>query len=58
MDGIKLSYLLNQPQDFVDEMTEAFVAAHRHLVRGVYGGVVRNTTTPADRVAIIVVGPT
>lgn len=39
-------------------MTEAFVAAHRHLVRGVYGGVVRNTTTPADRVAIIVVGPT
>lgn len=37
-------------------MTEGFVAAHRHLVRGVYGGVVRSTTTPADRVAIIVGG--
>lgn len=37
-------------------MREGVVAAHRHLVRGVYGGVVRRTTIPADRVAIIVRG--
>ena len=37
-------------------MTEGFVAANSHLVRSVYGGVVRAQATPADRVAIIVGG--
>ena len=37
-------------------MTEGFVAANSHLVRSVYGGVVRAQATPADRVAIVIGG--
>lgn len=37
-------------------MTEGFVAAYSHLVRSVYGGVVRAQATPADRVAIVIGG--
>jgi D-erythrulose 4-kinase len=51
-----LAYLINDASEFVDEMTEGFVAAYSHLVRSVYGGVVRAQATPADRVAIVIGG--
>ncbi|MEI8222705.1 MAG: dihydroxyacetone kinase family protein [Actinomycetes bacterium] len=51
-----MAYLINDASEFVDEMTEGFVAAYSHLVRSVYGGVVRAQATPADRVAIVIGG--
>jgi dihydroxyacetone kinase len=49
-------YVLNDPEDFVDEATEGFVAAHSHLVRRVQGGVVRNQEKTQGHVAVVIGG--
>jgi dihydroxyacetone kinase len=51
-----MTYLVNQPTDFVDESIDGFVAANRHLVRRVHGGVVRATRTPPGQVAVVIGG--
>ena len=51
-----MSYLLNDPADFADEMVDGFVAVNRDLVRRVEGGVVRRAGTPPGQVAVVVGG--
>ena len=51
-----MPYVLNDPEDFVDEATEGFVAAHSHLVRRVQGGVVRNQEKTQGHVAVVIGG--
>lgn len=51
-----MSYLLNDPDHFVEEMTEGFVAANPTLVRQVTGGVLRAAATPAGQVAVVIGG--
>lgn len=51
-----MPYVLNDPEDFVDEATEGFVAAHAHLVRRVQGGVVRNQEKTNGHVAVVIGG--
>jgi dihydroxyacetone kinase len=51
-----LPYVINDPEDFVDEATEGFVAAHSHLVRRVQGGVVRNQEKTTGQVAVVIGG--
>lgn len=51
-----MPYVLNEPEDFVDEATEGFVAAHSHLVRRVQGGVVRNQEKTKGHVAVVIGG--
>ena len=51
-----MSYLLNDPSDFADEMVEGFVSAHPDLVRRVEGGVARRTRTPGGQVAVVIGG--
>ncbi|MGN8198279.1 dihydroxyacetone kinase family protein [Salinisphaera sp. RV14] len=51
-----MTYLVNQPADFVDESIDGFVAANRALVRRVPGGVVRATRTPPGQVAVVIGG--
>lgn len=51
-----MTRLWNDPADFADEMIEGFVAANRHHVRRVTGGVVRSTSSPSGQVAVVVGG--
>jgi D-erythrulose 4-kinase len=51
-----VSYLLNDPARFADEMIDGFVAAHGSLVRRVEGGVARRSGTPTGQVAVVVGG--
>ena len=51
-----MSYVLNDPADFADESIIGFVAAHRHLVRRVPGGVARATHTVPGQVAVVIGG--
>jgi D-erythrulose 4-kinase len=51
-----MTRLFNDPDSFADEMLEGFTAAHPDLVRRVPGGVVRNTPTPAGKVAVVIGG--
>ncbi len=51
-----MTYLVNNPADFVDESIDGFVAANRNLVRRVPGGVVRATRTPPGQVAVVIGG--
>ncbi len=51
-----MPYVINDPEDFVDEATEGFVAAHSHLVRRVQGGVVRNQEKTTGQVAVVIGG--
>jgi len=51
-----MSYLVNDPDSFTDEMMEGLLAAHGDVVRGVDGGVVRATGTPAGQVAVVIGG--
>ena len=51
-----MPYVLNDPEDFEDEATEGFVAAHSHLVRRVQGGVVRNQEKTKGQVAVVIGG--
>src|SRR5450759_1692784 len=51
-----MSYLLNDPADFREEMIRGFVAANSEFVRPVDGGVVRAHGTPSGEVAVVVGG--
>ncbi|MFC5500715.1 dihydroxyacetone kinase family protein [Lysinimonas soli] len=51
-----MSYLLNDPADFTDEMITGFVDANSDIVRRVSGGVVRTGRTPAGQVAVVIGG--
>ncbi|WP_285042189.1 dihydroxyacetone kinase family protein [Plantibacter sp. LMC-P-059a] len=51
-----MTRLFNDPADFADEMIDGFVAANRHQVRRVTGGVVRSTRTPEGTVAVVIGG--
>ena len=51
-----MSYLLNDPADFREEMIRGFVAANSEFVRPVDGGVVRAHGTPSGEVAVVIGG--
>jgi dihydroxyacetone kinase len=48
--------LFNDPDDFLDELVEGFVAASGRWVRAVPGGVVRSTRSPEPTVALVIGG--
>ena len=51
-----MTRLFNEPSAFADEMIEGFVASHGRWVRRVSGGVVRNTRSASDTVALVIGG--
>jgi len=51
-----MTYLFNQPSAFAAELIEGFVAANADKVRQVNGGVVRNTRSRPESVAVIIGG--
>ena len=51
-----MTRLFNEPSAFADEMIEGFVASHGRWVRRVSGGVVRNTRSAPDTVALVIGG--
>ncbi len=51
-----MSYLVNDPTAFADEMTAGLCAVHPDLVRPTRGGVVRAGGTPAGQVAVVIGG--
>lgn len=51
-----MTYLHNDPKNFVDESLEGFVAAHGSRVRRVEGGVVSLTPSAPGHVAVVVGG--
>jgi dihydroxyacetone kinase len=51
-----MSYLLNDPSNFREQMIDGFVAANSELVHRVDGGVVRASHTPPGEVAVVVGG--
>ena len=51
-----MTYLFNDPAAFADEVLDGFVAAHRHLVRRVPGGVIRAAAPATGTVAVVVAG--
>ena len=51
-----MTRLFNDPDAFADEVLEGFVAAHGDLVSRVPGGLVRNSPTPAGKVAVVIGG--
>ncbi|MDQ0675198.1 dihydroxyacetone kinase [Pseudarthrobacter siccitolerans] len=51
-----MTRLFNEPAAFADEMIEGFVASHQRWVKRVSGGVVRNTKSTPDTVALVIGG--
>jgi D-erythrulose 4-kinase len=51
-----MTRLFNDPNDFLDELVEGFVAASGRWVRAVPGGVVRSTRSPEPTVALVIGG--
>ncbi len=51
-----MTWIFNRPSDFAKQMVAGFVSAHSSMVRQVPGGVVRNTKSKPDSVAIVVGG--
>ncbi len=51
-----MSFIFNDPSDFVTEMLEGFLAAHAGQVMRVAGGVVRAHETPSGEVAVVTGG--
>ncbi len=51
-----MAYLLNDPANFVEEMTEGFISAHSDLVRAAHGGVLRREATQKGHVAVVIGG--
>jgi dihydroxyacetone kinase len=51
-----MSYLLNEPSAFTDEMIDGFVAANRPWVRRTTGGVVRSAAPTEGQVAVVIGG--
>lgn len=51
-----MTRLFNEPAAFADEMIEGFVASHGRWVKRVSGGVVRNTRSAPETVALVIGG--
>lgn len=51
-----MTYLFNQPELFVDEMIQGFVAAHRGRILPVEGGVIRAQKAKPGQVVVIIGG--
>ncbi|MFJ5699623.1 dihydroxyacetone kinase family protein [Arthrobacter sp. NPDC093139] len=51
-----MTRLFNEPAAFADEMIEGFVASHGRWVKRVSGGVVRNTQSTPETVALVIGG--
>lgn len=51
-----MTYLFNQPELFVDEMIQGFVAAHRGRILPVEGGVIRGHKAKPGQVVVIIGG--
>lgn len=51
-----MTYLFNQPETFVNDMIEGFVAAYRNHVLPVDGGVIRRHKTKTGQVAVVIGG--
>ncbi|VXB20651.1 L-erythrulose kinase [Arthrobacter sp. 9AX] len=51
-----MTRLFNEPAAFADEMIEGFAASHGRWVKRVSGGVVRNTKSTPDTVALVIGG--
>jgi len=51
-----MTRLFNDPDAFADEVLEGLVAAHGDLVSRVPGGLIRNSPTPAGKVAVVIGG--
>lgn len=51
-----MTRLFNEPAAFADEMIEGFVASHSRWVKRISGGVVRNTKSSPDTVALVIGG--
>lgn len=53
-----MTRLLNSPDNFPTESAEGFLLANKRHVRGLYGGAVRATKTPENKVALVIGGGT
>lgn len=53
-----MTFLVNDPADFPEELADGFIAANRRYVRKVFGGAVRATQSREGKVALIVGGGT
>ena len=51
-----MTRLFNNPATFTEDMLDGFLDANARYVVGVEGGVVRATTTPPGKVAVVVGG--
>ncbi|WP_295700717.1 dihydroxyacetone kinase family protein [Lapillicoccus sp.] len=51
-----MSYLVNDPDTFIEEMIDGFVAVHGEIVQRVDGGVCRAAPTPRGQVALVIGG--
>lgn len=51
-----MTWLVNDPSEFAKEMVAGFVSANAEIVRQVSGGVVRNTQSQPNTVAIVIGG--
>ena len=51
-----MTTIFDDPAAFADEALDGFVAAHRHYVARVDGGVVRATESPSGQVAVVIGG--
>ncbi len=51
-----MTVLYDDPAAFADDMLAGFVAANRHVVRAVHGGVVRRPRPRAGKVAVVIGG--
>ncbi|WP_285243379.1 dihydroxyacetone kinase family protein [Pseudarthrobacter sp. fls2-241-R2A-127] len=51
-----MTRLFNEPSAFADEMIEGFVASHGRWVKRVSGGVIRNTKSTPETVALVIGG--
>ncbi|PJI95062.1 dihydroxyacetone kinase family protein [Luteimicrobium subarcticum] len=51
-----MTTVFNDPSQFADEMIAGFTSLHPELVEPVYGGVVRSTETPENKVAVVIGG--
>lgn len=51
-----MPYILNNPEEFVEQALQGFVAANKHLIQPVQGGVVRRQAKRKGEVAVIVGG--
>ncbi len=51
-----MTYLFNNPANFADELIEGFVAAHRHQIQRVDGGVMRRQRAKTGQVVVVIGG--